>query len=228
DPEAFEQALQAIDAEREGNLALAEKLWAKVKGRFPEEAKLPYTTDEPALARARWGWLADKRIADAKAADGELRALQEQIRNSQIYDRALKFDPASPESLALRVQRLMRFPDPDKAARTCDTLIAMTEKDPGARVWYLVGCKLRFGRPASAPDPLKVRVDNINLWLDQTERTAKQVASDPDNPERPVWERTVRTRCREVTELYDDDEQPAVREAVQRAEKIVDSLPKKS
>lgn len=228
DAEAFDAAMQAIDAEKEGNLGLAERHWTKVKSRFPEEAKLPYTTNEQTLAKARWGWVADKRIGEIKAAEAELRTLNEKIKNSQLYDQPLKFDPANPESLALRVLRLGRIPDPEKAARTCDTLVSMTEKDTDARVWYLVGCKLRFGRPASAPDPVKVRVDNINLWLDETERKAKQVAADPDNAERPVWERTVRTRCREIAELYDDDNLPTVREALQRAAKIVESLPKKS
>ncbi|MDY3562825.1 serine/threonine protein kinase [Gemmata sp. JC673] len=228
DPEAFEQAMLAIDAEKDGDLPRAEGLWGKVKARFPDEAKLPYTADKQALAKARWGWVADKRVADIRAAEGELRKLHEKLKNSQLYDQPMRFDPASPESLALRALRLQRIPDPEKAARTTDALVAMTEKDAEVRVWYLIGCKLRLGRPAPPPDPVKVRVDNINAWLDVTERTVRQIASDPDSADRAVHERVVRTRCREITELYDDDTQQPVKDAVQRATQVAESIPKRS
>lgn len=228
DPDAFDGAMQAIDAEKGGDFALAEALWAKVRARFPEEANLPYTTNEQALAKARWGWVADRRVADLKAARAEYAKLLDRIKNSRLYDQPLKFDPANPEALAVRAERLKQFGDPEKAGRTLDTLIALTEKDADARVWFLIGSFLRSTTPKGASDPVAVRLQRLNLWLADAEQMANRIQSDPDNPQRAVMEREVRTRCREATELYEDDPQTLVKEALQRAAKIVESLPKKS
>ena len=72
DPEAYNAAWGAMEFERLGQLEPAEAQWAKVKGRFPEEAKLPFTTKDDQLAKARWGWLADKRLAEIAAVKVEL------------------------------------------------------------------------------------------------------------------------------------------------------------
>ena len=226
DAEAFDSAMQAIDAEKVGDLDLAERMWGKVRARFPDEANLPFTTNEQALAKARWGWVADKRLADMKAARGELVRLNEKIKNSRLHELALKPDPMNPEALAIRTLRLKEFGDPEKAGKSCDALITLTEKETDRR-WYLLGSQLRTIIPKGAADPVAVRVQRLERWNVETERAAKQVADDPDHPERGVRLRAVRNRSREVAELYDDEADEEVKKAVARAAKAVEGLPKK-
>ncbi|MBP3956024.1 serine/threonine protein kinase [Gemmata sp. G18] len=228
DPDAFDNAMQAIDAEKVGDMGLADALWAKVKGRFPEEAKLPFTVNDEVLPKALWGWVADKRTQDIKAARAEFVKLQDKIKSSRLYEQPLKFDTGNPEAIALRVMRLTTHNDPEKAWRTCDTLIALTEKDSDKHAWFLLGCNLKSKTNKGASDPVAVRLKNLTMLLDRVEATANDVKKNPESSDRLVWERTVRTECREIAELYDDETDEKVKEAVTRAAKIADSVPKKS
>src|SRR5581483_21806 len=79
DPAAYAAAWDAMEAERAGRLKDAEDLWAKVKARFPDEAKLPFALKDDVLAKARWGWVADKRLADIKKAQLQVNALRVEI-----------------------------------------------------------------------------------------------------------------------------------------------------
>ncbi len=227
DPDAFDNAMQAIDAEKSGDFALAEAMWRKVKSRFPAEADLPFTTNEQLLAKARWGWVADKRLADVKGARAELAKLHEKIKDSRLHELPLKPDTTNPESLAIRTLRLKEFGDPEKAGRTCDVLVTLAEKESERRAWFLLGTHLRSTIPKGANDPVAVRRQRITEWLNSTDRTAKQVRDEPEHPERGVLMRTVRNRCRDVAELYEDETDEKVKEEVVRAAKIVEALPKK-
>ena len=48
--------------------ATCPRRWAKVKANFAEEAKLPCTF-RTRLVKARWGWVADKKLADLKSQE---------------------------------------------------------------------------------------------------------------------------------------------------------------
>ncbi|MFM8271586.1 MAG: serine/threonine protein kinase, partial [Gemmata sp.] len=224
DREAFENAMLAIDAEQTGDFGLAESLWAKVRGRYPDEAALPYTTNEQTLAKARWGWVADKRLGDVKTARSELLKVNEKVRNSRLHELPLKYEAGNPEAVALRVLRLKEFGDPEKAGRACEALIALADKEGDKRAWYLLGTHLRSTTPKGAADSSEVRKQRIDRWLTDTEAMALQ-AADPDHPERAVLSRNVRNRCREVTELYEDETDGKLREQVARSAKIADRVP---
>jgi serine/threonine-protein kinase len=216
DPEAYGAAWGAITAERDGNIEQSKLLWTKVKGRFPDEGKLPYTTKEDQLAKARWGWLADKRLADIAAASAELSKLPAKIETLKINDQPVKGDPTNPESLAVRILRLREFGDHDRASRACDALVALTEKDADKRAWFLLGGQIKLNLTRPANDPLVARVDRLKTWLDETQALADKVKDTDLGAAR----RDVRNRCRDVTELYDDDPEPRVKEQVARAQKI--------
>jgi serine/threonine-protein kinase len=223
DPEAYGFAHQAVTAERSGQFDLAEAMWGKVKGRFPEEAHLPYTTTDEQLAKARWGWLADKRIQDVKAARAELAKLEQKISDNKQHERAAKYDPADPESVALRAIRLRGFGDMDRALRTCEALIGQTEKDSDKRAWYLLGCYIKAHLTNGPLDPISARNEHIEEWLTEAENKAKVVKDDPDNT---VERWMVRNNCREVIELYEDDPEITVKDAIKRAKAIAAMVPK--
>ena len=127
----------------------AESHWNKVKARFPEEAKLPYTTKSEELAKARWGWLADKRLADIATVKTELERLKKKIVDSRPYEQAMPVVKGDRESLAIKIIRLRDFGDHDRAARDCDTLIKDTENNPSLRMWYLLAAYVVAGFPAA-------------------------------------------------------------------------------
>jgi hypothetical protein len=75
----------------------------------------------------------------------------------------------------------------------------------------------------STGDVVATRITRIEKYLDETEKKAEVVKNDPD---RGAERRDVRNRCRDVTELYDDDTDPGVQAAVERANKIAKSVAK--
>jgi len=223
DPDAYRAAWDAMDAEKSGLLDIAESHWVKVKNRFPDEAKLPYTLKGDQLAKARWGWLAEKRIGELTAVKTELVTLKKKIEAARPIEQLLKTDESNPESLAIRALRLRQFGDHDRAARVCEKLINLTEKDPDKRVWFLVGTQIKSTLNKSINDPVGARLQRLDKWLDETEKQAQALKNEP---ERGAERREVRNRCRDVTELYDDDTEKGVQDALKRAEKIAAIVPK--
>ncbi len=222
DPVAYDAAWKAMSAEKDGHLDVAEVEWARVKARFPDEAKLPFTTSDDALTKARWGWLAEKRISDLAGVRAENVHVWKKIEDSRLNELPLKTDPSSPESLAIRALRLKAFGDQDKARGVCEALINLTERDPDKRVWYLIGYQIKGSLTRAATDTL--RSQRIGEWLNETKKRADAVKGDPD---RGAERRDVRNRCRDVIELYDDDTDKGVQDEVKRAEEIAASVPKR-
>jgi serine/threonine-protein kinase len=223
DPEAYNAAWAALEAERDGRLDQAESQWIKVKARFPDEAKLPFATKEGDLAKARWGWLAEKRLADIAAARAEVERLKKRVTENRIHEQATPPDRTNPESLALKIIRLRAFGDQDRAFRDCETLVTLTEKDPDRHVWYLVATFLKLGLTRGGDGAITARLVRIDHWLDAAEIEAKKLQHEPGMA---AERREVRNRCREITELYSDDDEKAVRAAVERAEKVAAMVPK--
>jgi hypothetical protein len=99
----------------------------------------------------------------------------------------------------------------------------LTEKDPSKRVWYLLACSIRATVNKGTGDAHASRIARLDKYLDETEKMAEAVKNDPDHG---AERREVRNRCRDVTELYDDDVDPAVQAAVERANKIAKMVAK--
>jgi serine/threonine-protein kinase len=127
DKEAYASAMAAIQAEKDGLPGTAAGLWAKARGRFPEEAKLPFAFDEQTLNKARWGWLADKRVKDIEAAKALLPQLQKKVADARRFELPIAADPAGVEGLATKAARLEEFGDKEKARRTWDAAAALAE-----------------------------------------------------------------------------------------------------
>ena len=180
DPEAYRDAWDAMAEEKAGRLDSAAGLWVKVKERFSEEAKLPFATNQEQLAKARWGWVADKRLADIAAAKAALVSLNQDIEDSRRFEQPLTTDPGNPESLAIRALRLHALGDDDRAARVCDSLISLTEKDPEKRAWYLLGFQIKSKLNKSADDPSKARLTLLDELLNKLQDQANGLKKDPD------------------------------------------------
>lgn len=226
DSEAYNAAWAAIDAERDGRLDQAETFWIKVKGRFPDEAKLPFTTKEAELAKARWGWIADKRLADLGTVKTEVSRLKKKIADSILYEQPFSNDKTNPESLAIKILRLRAFNDYERARQHCDTLVSLTEKDPEKRMWYLFGTAERLTLSKGTEGALDRRLKYLENWMKETKTLANQVK---DVPEAGKERRDVRNRCREVTDLYSDydgDNGKEVRQHVDDAKEIIAQVPK--
>ena len=213
DAEAYSAAWLALTAEAAGQLDAAEALWTKVKTRFPEEARLQYATGDQ-LAKARWGWLGDKRLADLVSVRTETARLRKKIADARLYETALKADAGSPEALALRALRFREFGDIERVARTCDTLIALTEKDAERHTFYLIATQQKAGAGQVPQGADKIR---LKLVTDAVSAAAKRAEELKDDPERKADRREARNVLREVRELYEDDTDAAVQKELARA-----------
>ncbi|MDB5306030.1 MAG: hypothetical protein JWO38_232 [Gemmataceae bacterium] len=226
DPEAYNWAMGAIQAEKDGRLADAMNLWEKVKGKFQEEGKVPYTLESDKLPRARWGWLADDRIGDIKNARAAGAKVETTIAGNRNYEKATTFDPTSPESLATKARRLEMFKDAEKAGRLWETLAAQTEKDPEQREWYLLANEHRVAVPKDAGEnALPKRIDLVRGQVDAAEKRLKELKAS--TAERREWI-ALRGLCREIIELYEEETDKAVVDAVGRAKQVLDEAKKQA
>ena len=220
DREAYTAAMAAIAAEKEGALKTASELWAKVRGRFPDEAKLPYTFDDEKLSKARWGWVADKRIKDIDAARGLVATLQTKLRDDRRFERAANYDATSAESLAGKALRLEDYGDRDKAGKTWDAVIGLAEKDVDLHVWLLMASERRANLPKGAADEALAARKKLVAERMADIGTAEADAKAGNEP--PKW-LALRAMARDVVELYEDESDATLAAAVKTARGVLDA-----
>ncbi len=221
DPKAYAAAMMAIDFEKQGNLKAAGEKWSEVQAAFPEAAKLPYTFDEAQLAKAKWGWVAEKRLRDLEEAKTTLARLRKEIEEIRDFEKPAKNDAADPESQAIRALRFQEFPDVEKAARIWDALITQTETKPELRVWLLIATEQRVRLPKETPDnATAARAQRITEKLDEADGYIQQWQADPNAK---AFRKKARVNAREVLDLYDDEEKgrDQLTDAVKRAQAIL-------
>ena len=107
DPTAYQLAMSAIQAEKDGRLANARNLWTQVQAVFPDQAKLrhPFTDGSPnddSLRKALWGWLGEQRIRDIDDVARRQTELDRSIAEDRNIEKPIAFDPSSARSLAIR------------------------------------------------------------------------------------------------------------------------------
>ena len=212
---AYALAMSAIQAEKDGRLADALNLWGQVKGVFPDEAKLTHSFDEDRLKKARWGWVAEKRIADIEGArkkDTELDAIIAINRNNE---KAMPFDPSSARSLAIRARRLEQIGDPEKAARTWYALLSLLDKDSDHGSWQLLAGEHR----AKLKDQSVKRQELLDRLVLAAEGKLSEIQKNTSAT--PLQWKELRAECRDLTELYGDETDKAIQEALNRAKKVL-------
>jgi predicted Ser/Thr protein kinase len=221
DRDAYEAAWQAMEAERNGSLVVAEKFWKKAKARFPDEARLPFALKDDVLAKARWGWVADKRIADLKRVASLSAATTEKIKKTRQFETPFSTEQTNPEALAVRGFRLEEIGDTDKAGRVWDQLATLTEKEPDKRDWYLLACQQRAAAPRTADGGAKQRLVLLEKQVELAQQYADAARAEP-GPRRIQ----ARNQCREVIDLYDDEADPTIKGYVKQAREIAATVPK--
>ena len=204
DPKAYGAAMDAIDHELAGRLDDAAANWTGVRDRFPKEAKLPYTLDEEELRRARWGWLGEKRLRDIADAKATRDRLVREIAAIRDYEKPVKFDPSDPESLAIKALRLDDFKDKEKAGRVWEALGTFAEKDAALRAWFLLAAQQRANIKKETPEAAaEARRKLVDAELATAEVFLQQYKADANLKKARL---DARRKCREVIDLYDDDE----------------------
>jgi len=223
DPDAYRIAFEAIEFEKNGNIPQAEERWRAVKSRFAEEAKLPFVLQDEGLAKARWAWLADKRLTDLNNAKKALASTRLEIDETQRNDLVFMVDAESPKGIAIRALRLEHFGDKEKAGREWARLADRTEKDPERREWYLLAQQQR-GRSVLG----KQSEDRIALVKSSLARLSQIKDSIKEgDPEENKKRKEVRVNCREITDLYDDETVEAIAALVKQARDLAASVPKR-
>ncbi len=223
DAEAYTRALSAMEAERTGDLRRAAGLWATVRDRFPEEAKLrPPIPDAEAARKAVWGWVADRRVRDIERVGSEPRRLRDQIARDRITETISTrvYGAADPEGLAVRALRLEDFGDRPKARAAWETLATQAEKSPDGRVWFLLASQQRKQLPAEKEDEALAR--RVQLVRDKV-GTVRSFAAGGDSTARDK-RRDARNTARDVIDLYDDEPADALHAAVDEARRLLAAL----
>ena len=179
--------------------------WRTVKNRFAEEGKLPFALKPEPLAKARWGWLADKRLADINDARKELAERLKEIEETRRNDLAFAVDANSPKGLAIRALRLEEFGDRERAGKEWSSFAAQTESELDKRKWYLLAsqqkAKASIGK---LPDDATTR--RVKLIEDYLKRADSIKASiRPGDPDENKKRKDVRVMCREVIDLYENE-----------------------
>jgi serine/threonine-protein kinase len=225
DAEAYSLAWKALELEKAGDLKHAAEYWERLRAKFQEDAKRPYTLKEDELVRARWGWLAQKRLADLKKVEQLAASLRQKIADNRKYEVAFSADPSSPEGLAIRGFRLEDFEDRDQAAQVWDQLATFTDKDPATREWHLLGNQQRALVPKSTGDALPARRERIVKKLDEARALGEKIDKITDGTE-VAQKARLREMCREIIDLYRDEQDSAIKTAVQKARELLLAHPK--
>ena len=226
DPGLYKDAMAALQAEKDGRLIDVIGLWRMVKEKaiekFPTEAKLPYTFDPDPLARARWVWIAEKRIKDAESVPGLFGQLETKIQENRKFEKPMPFDPTSPESLAIKAMRLEadRFKDFDKARKMWEAVIGLTENDPTQQGWFLLASDRLQKAPKGGNAPAEDRLKRIREQLDAIKKAHENLKSKTSEKTYADWI-ALRSLCREVIELYDDETDKEIVDAVLYAKKVL-------
>jgi eukaryotic-like serine/threonine-protein kinase len=216
DPKAYELGMTAIQAEKEGRLADALNLWSQVKGVFPDDAKTAYTFDEEKLKRARWGWIAEKRVREIEEARRKDVELDASIAANRNNEKAMPFDPSNARSLAVRARRLEQIGDPEKAARTWDTLLGFSDPEGDVPAWMLLAGEHRVKIKDAKTNKAEL-LARPRLFQSRLEALKKNSGATPLD-----W-KNLRADSRDFVELYEDETEKAWQEAVSRAKSVLDA-----
>jgi len=224
DPDAYKLAWKALESEKNGNLPAAEQYWKQLQERFVEQAQLPFTLEEETLQKARWGWLARYRLQLLQDVKKLAETLRKQVEEYREFERPFPTDPTQPETLALLALRLELFGDREKAGRIWTQLYERTEKDEEQKSWYLLAGerKFRLTPPTSSADPLKSRLSLIEGHLQKAQQLLAVL--QPNDPAIKRKQADIRILCRDITDLYADEEEPAIKKLVEQARDLMNKL----
>ena len=213
-----------MEFEKSSNLAQAEVKW-RGQGEVHEEAA---SSREKRRSVERWGWVAEKRLADLKAVKNELFALREDIKENRRHDLPFTADPGSTKGIAIRGLRLEEMGDKDTAGKEWAKLVDQTEKEPDQKVWYLLASQQRalMTGGKQMDNPVSYRADKIEARLNEIKKLAAGI--NEGDPEENKKRTNVRVACREIVDLYEEESTNSrIAELVKRARELAATVPKR-
>ncbi|HVK16787.1 MAG TPA: serine/threonine-protein kinase [Fimbriiglobus sp.] len=224
DEEAYQSAMNAMDAEGKGQIGPAANQWANARDKSP--AVEPGTVTA-ADSKVVLGWVAAKRHLDNQQGVRNLIVrLREQIKNDQLFELPRpNDDPNNPEQLANHGLRLMKYPDHLKARSVLESLAKLTEKDFDKRDFYLLATSItkELKTPPKEGNEVEERRALLEKQVSVLDKKADSVRNDTENK---VERRKFRNDCREIIELYASEQSEMIQPLVERARKLLESVPK--
>ncbi|OWK34863.1 serine/threonine protein kinase [Fimbriiglobus ruber] len=224
--EPYKLAMQAMEAEKAGTLKKAAELWAATREGCAgaDLSKLP---DEGETNKAVLGWVAEKRIKELTTdVEAAFRKVTDQIAKERIYETPRTYDTKNPEGDVVRGILFEEYLDPAKARAVWDSLAAKTEREADQRMWYLIATRqaAQLGVAKGGEDDVKAaRVKRLEALITKMEADSTAARADANAA---VVRRSLRNQCRDIISLYDDEQTDAIKAVVDRAKKLLESLPK--
>ncbi len=224
--DAYEAAVQAMDGEKEGRTKPAADLWAVARDKSPagDATKLP---DDESANKIALKWVAEKRIKELQQDLPEkLKQLRKQIDDEREYDTMKTYEPGSSEAAVVRGLRLELFGDNSRAKAVWDSLAAKTEKESEQHLWFLIAAQkgsqitLEKGKDDEAKAARLTKLADRIVALDDAWSKVQ------DDPDARVARRDIRSGCRDIIAMYDDDSNDAIKPLVARAEKLLKAAAK--
>ncbi len=227
DTTAYADTWFAMELEQKGDLAGAQKLWAKIKAREAEIA------DD---YREGWGWIAEDRLKQLKDVDEKIRSLREQLKDMEVNEKPWKFDSTEPESIAKLAIRLgasggvpLLSDDPDrnrlkhvvdlpKARKLFAEIVKLTEKKADQRGWFLLGIRERGANFDPKADDGKARIELVRKQFDAIRAEWERLKELSDVG---AEKRDVRNRLRELIECYADEGDAEIKKPLDEAKKLL-------
>ena len=222
DPQAYQMAWLALEAEKAGNLKQATDLWDGLASKFAREGALREPLEDEVRARALWSWVAAKRTRDIQYSVTRVDQMKQQLQEEWVRESYKTYGPADPQGPAARALRLERLGDKPKARAVWDALATQTASQSDQHEWFLLASQRRQLMPVVKEDQaLTERAALVAKLLEEARRAATQ-------RDDRVQMRLARNNCRDIIDLYDGEVDDRIRHLVGEAKKFFDSLPKAS
>ncbi|MBL8866096.1 MAG: serine/threonine protein kinase [Planctomycetia bacterium] len=230
DEPTFHAAMNALDAEQSGDLAIAQKQWLGIKGR---ESEIRDVHGEG------WGWLAEERLKLHRDVDDRIKKMREELKDMEINEKPWKFDPIEPESiakLAIRLgssggvpllsddpdrNRLKHIEDLPKARRLFAEIVKLTEKKADQRGWFLLAIRERGAKFDPKTDDGKARIELVRKQLDAIRVEWDRVKESSDAG---AEKRDIRNRLRELIDGYGDESDAAIKKSLDESKALLSEV----
>jgi serine/threonine-protein kinase len=226
--DVMEGIWKAIESERGGKLKDAAAGWKVVAEKVPDVDPSQYA-DEEATRVTAYRWVAEKRLNDLKEVEKQHANLKAQAAAG--FDDVDPFDPDTSDlqALALRGVRLETMGDPIKAHKVWEKLVSKTAGDSDKFSPHLLAAERR-AETAKEKEKIKEaeavakRKTLVKGLADDMQKKWDLVKIDPLDLK--GW-RDVRIACRNIVDLYADESDQEILEAVAAARKVLkEAIPK--
>jgi eukaryotic-like serine/threonine-protein kinase len=230
DEKAYRSALDALEAEQNGELASAKKQWSAIAAREAEIGD---------MYREGWGWLAEEKLRLHREVDDRIRRMREELKDMEINEKPWQFDSTEPESLAklaIRLgasggvpplsddpdrNRLKHVVDLPKARRLYAEVVKLAEKKADLRGWFLLAIRERGANFDPKADDGKARVELVRKHLDAVLAEWDRIKDQSDIG---AEKRDCRNRLRELIACYGDESDDTIKKSVDDARKLLTEI----